>query len=192
MITVLRRPYSWVRHQTGALMFERRLGVAHRVAYLERFGLDHEDRVFYIASRWRSLRRALRGHRVTETDVFLDLGSGMGRMVLEAARYPFHRVIGVELVTEMHQFAEQNLRSYRGRLRCRDVLLVNSDVEHDEIPDDVTVVYMFNPFRGSIFGTALTSSELRGPMPTTARSRRRNPVEEETAPERAGSSGRRR
>ena len=46
-------------------------------------------------------------------DVFIDLGSGMGRMVLEAARYPFKRVIGVELVEQLHDLARANLASTR-------------------------------------------------------------------------------
>jgi hypothetical protein len=36
-------------------------------------------------------------------------------------------------------------------LLCQDVEIINEDVIKYDIPDDVTVVYMYNPFRGAIF-----------------------------------------
>ena len=58
------------------------------------------------ALTWRQLRRALPPSSVCESDVFIDLGSGIGRAVLEvAAIYPFRRVIGVELVKDLHKIA---------------------------------------------------------------------------------------
>src|SRR6478609_9761998 len=70
---------------------------------LDVYGLDADDRVYYIPSNWLTLRRVLRRHDVRPDDVFIDLGSGKGRMVLEAARYPFRRVIGVELAQPLHE-----------------------------------------------------------------------------------------
>lgn len=69
--------------------------------------------------------------------------------------YPFTRVIGVELSPELTDVARRNVaQSVRG-LRCRNVELVNADVVHYDVPDDVSVVYMFNPFRGPVFDTAV-------------------------------------
>ena len=36
-------------------------------------------------------------------------------------------------------------------LRCRDIVLVRSDVLESEIPDNVTVAFLNNPFHGEIF-----------------------------------------
>src|SRR5271166_6630819 len=41
--------------------------------------------------------------------VFVDIGSGKGRVLLMAADYPFQRVIGVELLPELHRVAQANL-----------------------------------------------------------------------------------
>jgi SAM-dependent methyltransferase len=88
--------------------------------------------------------------------VFLDLGSGQGRVVFQAARfYPFRRVVGVELVADLHARAAANIAGNRGRLRCRDVQLVCSDVLDFRIPDDVTVVHLYNPFTGNTFATVI-------------------------------------
>src|SRR5207302_3353759 len=43
---------------------------------------------------------------------FVDLGSGKGRALLMAADYPFRRIIGVELMLEFHNIAQENIRKY--------------------------------------------------------------------------------
>src|SRR5271169_4560215 len=45
--------------------------------------------------------------------VFIDLGSGKGRTLLIASDYPFRRIVGVDLLPELHQAAEENLSKYR-------------------------------------------------------------------------------
>ena len=47
--------------------------------------------------------------------VFVDLGSGKGKVLMLAAQYPFGRVIGVELWEDFHRIALANLESFRGR-----------------------------------------------------------------------------
>lgn len=152
-----RRHYKSLRSGAVRLLFERRYGVrTSDVVSLEKFGLAHEERVYYSAANWQTLRRTLPRDAVTENDVFVDLGSGMGRMVLEAAwRYPFKKVIGVELSAELSEIARQNVAGTRLRLRCKDVELVSSDVLDYEIPRDVTVVFLNNPFRGETFAAVM-------------------------------------
>ena len=148
--------YRWMRRNVGELLFDRRYGIrtSGRID-LSEFGLAHQERVYYIASNWHVLRRALRHYEIGPDDVFIDIGSGMGRVVVEATRYPFKRVIGVELAGELHEIAEENVRRMRRRMRCAEIELVNSDILDYDMPDDVTFVYMFNPFRGAIFRAAM-------------------------------------
>jgi hypothetical protein len=102
-------------------------------------------------------------------------------VVFQAAlRYPFKRVIGVELAPSLHQIARDNIGRNRDRLRCRDVRLVRTDVLDYRIPDDVTVVFLDNPFTGAIFATVLDrllASVDRAPRPV--RIVYFNPVEHE-------------
>ncbi len=105
----------------------------------------------YFPTPWRGLKRVFRRIAVSRDDVFADFGSGKGRVVLEAARHPFGRVIGVESSPFLHQIAEQNLARVGGRLRCRNVELVNEDAREFSVTDDLTVAFFFNPFRGEIF-----------------------------------------
>jgi SAM-dependent methyltransferase len=124
---------------------------------LERFGLNAPDRVGYVASGWLDLYRMLRPEDVTSDSVFLDLGSGKGRIVILAARYPFRKIIGVELSEDLTAIARRNVANCRARLRCRDIELITCDVLNYRIPDDVSVVYMYNPFHGPIFDAAIAS-----------------------------------
>jgi SAM-dependent methyltransferase len=108
----------------------------------------------YEASGWSTLltlRTAFRELGFTDRDVFVDFGSGKGRAVYWAARYPFRRVIGVELSARLSTIARRNIDRNRHRLTCRDIELVTADVTQYAIPDDVTVVYLYNPFHGDIF-----------------------------------------
>ena len=57
----------------------------------------HPDREIYVPSPWYVLPRALRYLGVSDHDTFVDFGCGKGRVVHQAARRPFRRVIGVEI-----------------------------------------------------------------------------------------------
>ena len=78
-------------------------------------------------------------------------------MVLLAARYPFARVIGVEISEELTAVARRNLAQGRHRRRCREVELVTADALDYRIPDDVTVVYLYNAFRGGTFDAVIAN-----------------------------------
>jgi hypothetical protein len=151
----------------GDLLYERRYGVHTSGKII--LDIHDAESINYIAVNWRQLRRVLPPASVTDKDVFIDLGSGMGRAVLEAAAdYPFARVIGVELSEELHDIARRNLATTSRRLRCTDVELINADLREYVLPDDVTVVFVFNSIRGSIFERMLgeiSASLRRNPRP---------------------------
>jgi SAM-dependent methyltransferase len=105
----------------------------------------------YEASRYSYLWRALRGERIGPDDVFVDLGCGQGRIVLQAARRPFRRVVGVEISRELMATARHNLQVQRDEVACRDVELLTMDVLDYEIPPDATYLYLFNTVVGEPF-----------------------------------------
>jgi hypothetical protein len=83
------------------------------------------ERLKYLPSGWFRLLIALPRRDVGPHDVFADLGSGKGRVVLQAAMiYPFKRVIGVKIVEDLNAIARANVERNRARLRARDVEIV--------------------------------------------------------------------
>ncbi|MEN3314159.1 MAG: hypothetical protein V7605_393 [Acidimicrobiaceae bacterium] len=145
---------------------------------LEELGVGGEGRNRYEPSEWMVLRRVLPRREVGADDVFIDVGSGMGRVVFQAAGYPFKRVIGVELSEELNRVARANIENNRDRLFCRDVELVTADATDYRLPDDVTVAYFANPFTGDIFRTVIEQLlESLDRRPRRLRLIYRNPVE---------------
>jgi hypothetical protein len=124
--------------------------------WLEELDLAAPDRGRYAPAQWSVLPRILPAREVTPDDVFIDYGSGMGRIVYQAAaRYPFKRVIGLELSDHLNQIARSNLDRNSERLRCSNIQLITADAVEYEPPPDVTVAFFYNPFNGKIFETAL-------------------------------------
>ena len=78
--------------------------------------------------------------------VFLDIGSGKGRVLLMAADYPFQKIIGVELLPELHRVAEENVRKYKSdSQRCFRIETICYDAADFVFPPEPMVVYLFNP-----------------------------------------------
>jgi 16S rRNA G966 N2-methylase RsmD len=127
---------------------------------LSRFGLDDPDRIAYSSSGPTTLWRGMRGLRVTPDDVFVDYGAGKGWVVLQAAaRYPFGKVIGVEISEELASIARENIARAQHRLRGKAVDVVVADAETWTLPDETTFVYMYKPFTGRIFEAAFRQIE---------------------------------
>jgi hypothetical protein len=144
--------FTRIRHKAanwvGNFIFERGVSTAKTEVELDHF---HPDRVAYEASGWLDLRRVLRKSKIRPTDVFIDFGSGKGRIVHQAAKYPFARVIGVEISASLNELARRNLDHNLHKLACRDIELVTIDAARFEIPDDVTIAYLYHPFSGETF-----------------------------------------
>jgi hypothetical protein len=118
---------------------------------LEDYGLAHPERVRYVATGRFVVPRVLRRIGVQPDDVFIDFGSGKGRVVYQAAQFPFKRVIGVEIAEELNRIARHNVEHNQDRLVCGEVELVTEDAVGYQVPDDVTVAYFYHPFEGQIF-----------------------------------------
>jgi SAM-dependent methyltransferase len=129
---------------------------------------DHPDRLTYTASPWHVLPRALRYLGVSDRDVFVEFGCGKGRVVHQAARRPFRRVVGVEISPVLAEAARSALAARRHQHRCREVEIVVADVTGFQVPDDLTIGYFYHPFTGETF-----ESVLRGIVESIDRNPRR-------------------
>jgi SAM-dependent methyltransferase len=146
---VRNRILSWSRTAVGELLYERRFGLdtsGHRV------GPEYDDEnLRYEPMGWRTLWRWLDPAEVGPEDVLLDAGCGKGRVVFQAARrYPLRRIVGFDISPELIEIARGNVERNRRRLRCRDIELVVADAREWMIPDDVTIVVLYNSFVGEV------------------------------------------
>jgi len=94
---------------------------------------------------------------------FVDLGSGMGRALMEAARSPFRQIVGVEISPALHAVATDNFaRLERAEFACRDIRLVCADASRFVFPRGPLVVYLYNPFSAVILALVLARLKKRG------------------------------
>jgi len=78
----------------------------------------------------------------------------MGRVVILAALRGFRKVIGVEYSVQLAEVARQNVQRAAKRLRC-PVEIVNADAQSYPLPDDADLIFMNNPFRGSVLASVI-------------------------------------
>ena len=91
---------------------------------------------------------------------FFDLGSGKGRVLLMASDYPFHKIVGVELLPSLHEIALENIAGYHNEAqKCFVIESVCADATEFELPDVPLVLYLFNPFPESGLRRAIESLE---------------------------------
>jgi SAM-dependent methyltransferase len=137
----------------GLEHFLHERGLADTSEPIESEDLGHTDPEFtrYEASAWRWLPRALRGRRIGADDVFVDIGSGKGRVVLAASRLPFGRVVGVEISESLNEVARSNLAADTDQRRCGEIELVTADATEWEIPAEANYVYFLTRSRATSF-----------------------------------------
>ncbi len=93
-----------------------------------------------------------------EHATFVDLGAGMGRVLLLAARRPFRAVIGVEISPALVEIARENLATaHDGQRVARDVKIVHADAAAYAFPRGDLVIFMYNPFRGPVLDRVLAN-----------------------------------
>ena len=77
---------------------------------------------------------------------FIDIGSGKGRVLLMAAEYPFRRIVGVEILGNLHRVALGNIQRVQGgAAQSAQVEALCLDASQYEFPAEPLVVYLFNP-----------------------------------------------
>ncbi|HTW58275.1 MAG TPA: class I SAM-dependent methyltransferase [Terriglobales bacterium] len=108
-------------------------------------GPHGQDATGYLPVRPRAFLRGLSSLPIDYSKYcFVDLGSGKGRAILLAKRYPFKRLIGVEFAKELHDAAVRNASHARpGKV---SIEFVWADVLDFDFPAEPCVLYLFHPF----------------------------------------------
>jgi SAM-dependent methyltransferase len=131
------------------LAAERRAGTDTKgLIPIETLMADWEGCHDYFPTAYRELDTVLRWLRPGPEDVFVDLGAGKGRALTIAAAYPFRRLVGVEIAPDLCAEAERNLQAFAARRACPPVEMAAADAAEFAIPDDATIIYLYNPFHG--------------------------------------------
>ena len=131
--------------------FDRRYGVETSTrVHLTDLKIDSENWIYaggYWPSSTEVIREALAAISIRYEDfVFVDFGSGKGRVLLQASDLAFRKIIGVEFSSELHNIAVNNIKSYKSEAqKCHDIESVCKDFTLFEIPREPLVAFLYNP-----------------------------------------------
>jgi hypothetical protein len=69
-------------------------------------------------------------------------------MLILASKFPFKRILGVEISKKLCDLATQNVKNYlkRKRVKCHCIEIINTNASAYSIPDDASVVFLADPF----------------------------------------------
>ncbi len=78
---------------------------------------------------------------------FVDMGSGKGRALLVASEFAFAKIVGIELSSQLHGVAEENIKRYNpASQKCRQFELHCMDVVDYRYGPEPVVLFLFDPF----------------------------------------------
>lgn len=95
---------------------------------------------------------------IRENDTILDYGSGLGRLNFYTNHLYQCGGIGVEMSSDFHRQALENLGKYCG-IRKDRLQFVHTPAEEYELDDEINYIYLFNPFSTDIFRSVMTNIE---------------------------------
>ncbi len=110
----------------------------------------------YQATKVRPFLGLLGQLPLPDGSVFVDLGSGKGRVLLLASQYPFKRIVGLEFSGHLCATARNNVKLFQRKARVlAPVEVIKTDVTRYSFQDDENVFYMYNPFDAQVLAQAL-------------------------------------
>jgi len=78
--------------------------------------------------------------------LFIDIGSGKGKLLLLASNFPFSGIVGVEYAPKLHATAVDNIKRFGSKAGRPDITCVNADALTCELPVRPAVYFLYNPF----------------------------------------------
>ncbi|HEY1990434.1 MAG TPA: hypothetical protein VGG43_13275 [Acidimicrobiales bacterium] len=161
----LRPTLRFIRAYADDALFERRYGV-HTDQWIALDDLavvgDNKD----LGQNCQPIkadvfRSVMNCFQIPPDGVFVDFGSGLGRVLLLAILNGFDRVVGVEFAEAVCEEAEHNLAKFRDRTgRQFESRVVNVDAASYSIGDDESVFFFHNPFDGTVLERVLKNIRL--------------------------------
>jgi len=130
--------------------------------YLQELDIGSENvrhGVYYEPTPTKVFLEILSGLGIRYEDfAYYDFGSGMGRTLLLASKFPFRDIVGIEFSEKLHRQAIENMRIYRDPAqRCFSITSLCLDATQFALPPQAAVLFFYNPFEGPVMKTVLAN-----------------------------------
>ena len=131
--------------------WDARLGI-RTFGYFPASGVEGSDSWYlhYTPSAYADIFRGLRAAKIESSDVFVDIGSGMGRAVFAASYMGARQATGIERVAGLHTAAMRNRARTsldRERIEFQNIDAMDADLA------DATILFLFHPFGAPLLET---------------------------------------
>lgn len=160
---ILKRTYNSIRDKGLARSFQSVISVIEDSYFEMKYGvstskivkredldiseINKEHSEEYKPTRIRHFRLLIRGLNLPEDSVFVDMGSGKGRVLLMASLHNFKRITGIEISSRLCEIARNNIAIFEKSLkRPLHIEVVNENVLQYNIKNDENVFYFYKPF----------------------------------------------
>ena len=110
---------------------------------LPSLGLDEKIGYRQESTPTRYLKKNLSFLSINSEDVFIDMGSGRGRVMIAAGHFPLKKIIGVDVSEKLNKICEINIQKMKHRLKCKNFENITSNASDYQIPDEATIIYFF-------------------------------------------------
>ena len=97
------------------------------------------------------MKRLFKNFSFSESDGFVDIGCGKGRVLVGAALNGCVNIYGIDISVEMLEYAEKNLAECKKKKTGLKYKLLCMDAKNFYFTPDINKVFFYNPFSYRIF-----------------------------------------
>ncbi len=158
-----RTPFERQRRQAGE-EFDQQYGVDTTRNRGTEWAADIESENWaegtgYAATPPDTVRRSIEPLQIIHEEyVFIDLGSGKGRVPFVASEFPFKECLGVEYAPDLHEVAVRNIAAFKSdKQRCKVIKSYCHDAATFPLPETPLVLFFAHPFGDAVLDKFLQS-----------------------------------
>lgn len=110
----------------------------------------------YGATKAQPFMKLMRRLEIPSNSVFVDIGSGKGKVLLMAAQCGFERIIGIDFSPELCAIARVNIAAFQKRHLLHSAIeIVECDAISYRFSPEENVFFIFDPFNGKVLKQVL-------------------------------------
>lgn len=144
----LRIAFFILRHEVKG---EKKYGLStsgfDELRHLEKKGIDISHSTIYMPVNYYMLEKMMKEiQKMSPGKSFLDIGCGKGRAMAVAAYHGFKKITGIDISKKFCDETKKNLAPVQLLFPDVSFNVLLQDAFYYEIPQDVSVIFIFNPF----------------------------------------------
>ena len=116
---------------------------------------DSERTHYYADSGGLEFDRIISNFHITANDAIVDYGCGKGGVLISLSKFPFAKIVGVEIAPDLVEIANRNIKT----LNIRNVSIECCDATEFKPLDEYNYFYFFDPFPCVVMKDVLANIE---------------------------------